>query len=241
MASLLNLTISDLLDDERITMVKRIRPLLEVLPAETDLFLPEIVSAITLTTEELSEAMTRVLASKITVLMKEADDKRDEAIDIIDDAITFYGKKRDPRYKSASSTLGEIFDDAFAGVSLSNNTLETNRIDIFLENSKTPEVQSAVETLHLEVEMHDLSVNNPEYESLRQERATLKESDTTPLLQPSRRALDRNIAFLESYLEFKISQGSDVHRSLADELSVPLTEIMSVARARKTRDEKSAS
>ncbi len=235
MASVLNMAISDLLDDERITLVKRIRPLLEAVSTETDLFLPEIISAITMSTTQLSEAMTRVMASKITGEMKITDTTRDNAIDLIDDAITYFSKKSQPLLKEAALQLGEAYDTAFGGISLTNNTLETNRIDIFLELCKKPEIKLAIETLGLEVEHSDLVTSNPEYEELRKKRAELKESDSTPLLQPSRRAFNRNMTFLENYLEFKISQESEIHRSLADELSIPCGEIMAVARSRQTR------
>ncbi len=241
MAGLLNISLRDLWDDERITLVKRIRPILEAVPLESDSFIPEIITALINSSEELSKAMARIQSSKITALMKIEDEKRDDAIDMINHAIAFFRKKKDPVIKQAAELLGETYDNAFAGVSLSNNTLETNRIDIFIEDCKSIELNIALTTLDLELEFQDLTLSNPAYESLRQERASLKESDDTPLLSPSRRALHRNVSFLESYLEFKISQGSELHQSLAEELAIPFTEVMAVARARKTREENTLS
>ncbi len=241
MAGILNISLRDLWDDERVTLVKRLRPLLETITVEQDAVLPEIITALTSSSEELSHAMTRVQASKITTLMKVEDNTRDEAIDMIDDAITFFAKKKDPVLNQASAILKEKYDNAFEGESLSNNTLETNRIDIFLKDCQNNQAEQAIETLGIEDEFDALTKSNPAYEALRKERAELKESDDTPLLKPSRRALNRNISFLENYLDFKISQGSDIHRSLTEEIIVPISEVMAVARARKTREENSAS
>ncbi len=241
MAGILDLSLRDLWDDERITLVKRLQPLLEVIPLDQDAFLPEIITAISSSSEELSLAMTRVQASKITALMKIEDDTRDDEIDMIHHAITFFGKKKDEILKEASEKLKEKYDNAFGGVSLSNNTLETNRIDIFITDCQDSETQNVIEILGLKNEIATLKLSNSNYESLRKERASLKESDETPLLSPSRRALNRNISFLENYLDFKVSQESIVHSSLVEEITVPISEVMAVARARKTREENSAS
>ncbi len=237
MASLLNLNLEKILDDERLTMVQRIRPSLESISVEEDPVMWEILTAFGKSEQELTAAMNRKSTTKITAEMNAEDSIRDESIDMIEDAIEYYGRKKNATLAEAAKLLAEPFADAFDGVSLSNNTLETNRIALFLENTQSPEHQEAITTLRLNDEFTTLATSNPAYEALRQERADFKEGDTTPLLKPSRRSMNRTLSFLENYLEFKIDMGSDKHEQIASEIAVPITEIMAVARARSTRKE----
>jgi len=237
MASLLNLNLDMILDDERLTMVQRIRPSLESISVEEDSVMTDILTAFAKSEQEITAAMNRKNTKKITLKMNSEDEKRDDAVDIIGEAIEYYRKKRNITLAEAAELLAAPFANAFAGISLTNNTLQTNRITLFLNDTQSPEIQEAITTLRLNEEFTTLAESNGAYEVLRQERADFKEGDATPLLQPSRRSMNRTLAFLEQYLEFKISCGSEKHEQIASEIAVPITEIMSVARARSTRKE----
>ncbi len=235
MASLFNANLQTLLDDERVTLINRVVPSLEAISPEKDSFLPEIVAALASSQEELAFAMSRQRSSKLTQKMKEADDLRDNAIVLIKDALSYYSRKKSGGYAAAALLLLEKFEEAFSSVNLENNTLETNRINIFLESIADDSFTAAITTLNLNTEIEDLREGNEQYEALRKERAQLKEEDDLPLLVPSRRKFNKNLSFLEEYLSFKIDVGSTLHQNLADEVTVPITEIMTVARARETR------
>lgn len=239
MASFLDITLDHLTDEERIELVNTITPLIRTINAETDQQIHFITDEMKKSQMKLQEALGRKMKSSLTGQMKDDDKTRDEQIDIIEDGIHYNLRKKQVKLHSAAQLLNTLFNDAFGDGVSRNNTIETNQINTFLDSLKAPVAQQAVADINLTLEVKALTESHNSYVSTKAERASIKESDNTPLLAPSRRDLNSDIVFLEKHIEFHHRKGSEVHTELASKLSTPISEIMSVARARATRKENS--
>jgi len=241
MASYLNLSLYLLKDEEKIELINAITPIIRTMTMEVDSHIHFITDEMIKSQKKLIEALGRKRKSDITGEMRNEDTLRDNSHDVIKDAISYYSKKRQAPLRHAAELIGGYFSDAFDGVNLNNNTLQTVRTDMFLDSIENEEAQEAINTLDLGFEIEDLKTSNSKFAEYKAERASIKESDDTPLLKPSRLELNRDLTILEDHIEYRHRKGSDAHRDLAEQIIAPITEIMSVARARATRKESVAS
>jgi hypothetical protein len=235
MASYLNISLDILKDEERIELANLITPIISTMTAEVDSHISFITDEMNKSKVKLIEALGRKRKSTITVEMRDEDGVREISLEVIEDAINYFVKKRQAPLREAAELIGGLFAAAFDDVNLNNNTLQTVRIDMFLDSIDNAEAASAIKTLNIGFEIEDLKTSNSNYAEFKAERAAIKESNDTPLLEPSRRELNRDISFLENHIEYRHRKGSDAHGDLAEQIIAPITDIMAVARARATR------
>ncbi len=237
MASYLNISLHLLQDEEKIELINTITPIIRTMAMEVDSHIHFITDEMNKSKETLILALGRKQKSVLTGEMKAEDTLRDDSTEVIEDAVNYFAKKRQAPLRKAAQLIGGYFSDAFHGVNLRNNTLQTVRIDMFLSSIDNEEAAAAIKTLNIAFEIEDLKKSNSNYAEIKAERAAIKESDTTPLLDPSRREINRDLAILEDHIEYRHRKGSDQHGELAQQILAPITEIMAVARARATRKE----
>jgi len=241
MASYLNLSLYLLKDEEKIELVNAITPIISTMTMEVDSHIHFITEEMNKSKMRLIEALGRKRKSVITGAMKDEDLLRDNSLEVIKDAINYYSKKRQEPLREAAQYIGALYSDAFDDVNLNNNTLQTVRTDMFLSSIDNEKAEAAIITLNITFEIEDLKTSNSNYAEFKAERTAIKESDTTPLLEPSRREINRDLTILEDHIEYRHRKGSDAHKELAEQIIAPITEIMSVARARATRKDSVAS
>lgn len=195
---------------------------------------------IKISSENLHAAMGRAKRQALSEKVKKNDNDRDEILDIIDGTIDLYLKKRKAAYRDAALLIRQIYDTAFAGININNNSEESVGINRFITAMQTPEAEAAAELIRIEEDLADLENYSTSYEKLSDERATMKENDNSPRLYPSRRELQLDIRAFESFLNYKIRKGSAVHIALAEKINGPIAELMTVIKARQTRNESAA-
>ncbi len=222
-------------DGELLDMALKIETALADVAVEECTVLPEFKEALTASRDNLNSSLGLSRKHELTEDIQQADDMRDEALALIDDAIDYMGRKRKSAYKESALLLRELYDTAFAGININNNSEESSGIERFLAALESAEAQAAVTAIHIIDEVSDLRSGHKEYITKLQERAAQKETDATPRLVPSRREMQKDIRAFEEYLDFKIRKKSLYHNSFADSLKGSIGEIMAVAQARDSR------
>jgi len=226
-----------LTDGERLNLVKRTLDHTESITDDHCSIIPEFHTSLTQHSLQLNQAMGEVTTNDLTRKINEVDAVRDDAIDFIDDTISLMLKKRNPRHRESAKLMREIFDCSFAGINMRNNNEESVGIDLFLNAINNADAEAAIIILRITDEITTLRESQPNYVSLLSERSTLRETDTTPLLVPTRNELRRELRALESFINFKVRRGSEIHISLAQDINAVISEIEPIALARETRNE----
>ncbi len=226
-----------LTDAERINLANRIVAIIEKVTVDQCPLLPEFTQVITTSTDLLDRAIGRTTTTSLTEKVNEADMIRDEVLDFIQDAIILLQKKQDEAIREAALLLKGVYEIAFSGINIKNNSEESVGIERFLEQLVSEEAIAALTTLGLTQEIETLKNSHTEYVTLLEKRAEVRENDDTPLLVPSRKVLQDDCKALISFIEFKNRQGSDLHQQITQEINSPIMEIMTVARSRATRKE----
>lgn len=190
--------------------------------------------------DNLHNALSRGKKQELTVKVQTSDSNRDETLDLIDDAITLYCKSRKTLYRESAELLRSLYDTAFRNINLNNNSEQSVGINRFLEKMNDPEAAAAAKILRIDEDLALLKEESDHFVTFNQERAVMKQNDTSPRLQPSRRELQQDIRAFESFINHKIRKGSAVHIALAENINGPIAELMSQVKARQTRNENSA-
>ncbi len=224
-----------LTDGERLDLIKRTLDQTKSITAENCSIIPEFHNSLTNHSMQLGEAMGEISTNDITKKINDVDTVRDDALDFIDDTISLMLKKSNPRHRESAELMRTIFDTSFEGLNIRNNSEESVGIDLFLKAINNADAEAAIIILRITDEVATLRESQPNYISLLSERAELRKADTTPLLVPSRNDLRRELRALESFINFKVRQGSYVHSSLAQEINAIIREIEPIALARETR------
>ncbi len=222
-------------DGERQNYTSRTLERLGIITPEECAIIPEFHAVLGNSSEQLSRAMGRVTNQEITKHIADQDSARDGALDFIDDTISLYEKRSSGRYSEATQILRNAYDTAFMGININNNSEQSVGIDAFLQAIAAPDVDAAITSLRLNDEISTLRESHPRYKKLIAERAKIREESDTPLLKPTRHEMFEMIRALESFLNFKIHVGSELHADIARDLNAIVTEIGAVAKARATR------
>ncbi len=237
MGKTLGLSLKEFIDEERLTLTDRLLSILKNVRFSQDPIILLVITDFSTQSTNLTDAVKRKTASDLTKIKAHADLMRDNALDLIKDAINYNIKRRNNTIKEAAKILKEPYDKAFDGVNIQNNSIETASIKIFLNDLQSEIAQNAITTLGIETEVEELQEGQENYIQAEASRALNKESDETPLLKPARRKLHNTLSFLEKYLEFRIDRGDRIFIDLTGKLLPICTEMMAVAKARATRKE----
>ncbi len=92
----------------------------------------------------------------------------------------------------------------------------------------------AFKTIHLSDELNTLTTVQPQYSNLINQRSQIKESDSTPLLIPSRREVHKELSMLERFVNYRVHHKHESFTELVTLLNGPVIEIMAIAKARNT-------
>lgn len=222
-------------DAERLKIVSTTTPILIEIPLEIDPTLNKIALAIKRCGENLDSAMTRSLANALSKEISESDDIRDTSLSLIEEAFKHNRKKRNPELREAAEVVETIFNEAFSGINIENNTEESVGLDRFLPAMSSPEAVAAIEKLNITFEMNDLNEYHPKYKELSAQRAKMKESDNSPRILPSRKELHQNLDVMVEVVNFHVREGSSEHLAAAEKLNGVLSEITALAKARQTK------
>lgn len=240
MGRVLKLRMDDLIDEERIILSDRYLPIMAEKGVGMDSTLQMITNDIITYSTNLGLAIKRDSSSDFTAIKKSADQRRDKGIDLVEESISYNIKRSDPTLSAAAHVLKKCYDKAFSGVNIRNNMAETASINIFLKEIEAPEAVAAIDTLGINSEVTDIREGQQDYINAEQERTSTRESDTTPLLHPTRTMLHKTFAFLDRYLEHRLDRGDTSYSDLAESLHLCGGEVMAIAKARETRKENSA-
>lgn len=226
-------------DAERLKIASTTTLILMEIPQEIDPTINQVAAVIKRCGENLDAAMTRSLANALSKEISLSDEIRDTSLSLIEEAFNHNKKKRNPELREAAEVVETIFNEAFSGINIDNNTEETVGLDRFLPAMSSPEAVAAIEKLNLTFEMSDLNEHHPKFKELSAQRAEMKESDTTPRVVPSRKELHQNLDAMVELINFHVREGSSEHIAAAEKLNGVLSEITALAKARETKKENS--
>ncbi|MCP4988337.1 MAG: hypothetical protein GY928_20495 [Colwellia sp.] len=232
---MLPINFSILSDDERISISRRLAAKLGSVTIEQDPIMVKITTTISEKGEQLNCAIGRTRINELTSEINATDDVRDENLQFIYHVAKINCKKSNDTIREAGEMVVAHYKQS--EISLSNNTEESEGVARFLTALSSPEGSDAIVALRLTDEVTVLTESNDKYIALVDERVAISDSDTTPRLTPSRRELNKELNFLEEYFSFQKRQGSDLHIDLIEQINGPISEIMTIAKARKTRKE----
>lgn len=227
-------------DGERLALTDEINNTLSKVAPEQCKELPEMHTVLNEKREDLSAAMERILKSNLTTEIKQDDTIRGDALDFIEDTAVLYTRHRNERFRTAAMLISKNLTDSFESINRNNNSEESVGIKKFEEKMTTTEASEAATLLRITDDLNELFTTNNNYMENVRKRSTLKENESIPLSKTARRELRREIRALESFLEYKARRDSEIHVAVIEALNGPIQSIMSVAKARQTRNDNSA-
>lgn len=230
-----------LLDDaEHLALVSIISPALESITVEECQASVGFHRDILQSRGVLDAAMGRIRKSELTESKKEDDSVRDGDMAYIEGAVELYLKKGSGPLFEAAVLLDKIITTAFAGVNINNNTQQSEGILRFESAMNAPDAQDAAKLLRVNSEVESVISANRLWMEKDAEQATIKESDDSPRLQPSREELRRDIRAFVHFYDYKIRKGSEFHKTVATQINGQIGELMAKARTRATLAESQA-
>jgi hypothetical protein len=241
MTELEKIEYNKLTDGERLDVITIITTALHGVTPELCLTTFEMNTVLKRSGVDFNNAVGRSHKQQLTGVIQGSDEKRSSAREKIEDAANYFSTNSNPALSASGIRLSEIYTASFAGLNVNNNSEESVGIERFIDLMETPEGAELVLDLYLPLDYANLKDGHNVYVEKNIERANIKENDASINLVPSRREVRRNIRFLESFLNFKVREGSEFHANLVEQLNGPISEIEAIASARETRKENLAS
>ncbi len=199
--------------------------------------------------EAVEQALGRERASSFTAQLAERDQERDDAFVALRD----FAKASSSRGKSEVAKAGELIYRIFQRRGLTLYRLgymqQSAALNLLFEDLSMPAAQNSLEVLQAVSWLDDLRTAHEAFEQTYSEKVSSEARQDYPLLRAARLRLGRHVETLLGCLEvlqrFVEQDGTEAELATLSQLTGKvneiITEVMTVARARRTRESNSLS
>lgn len=200
-----------------------------------DEFLASIYPLLQRENDNLSMALGQVRGSKFTSLLAERDSLRDRLFMGFRYYITAFTFHPDEKIANAAQFLENLVEKR--GVTLYNlgYTEETSQLNGLLNDLKSPDAQAALVLIQDNYWVTTLTNAQQEFEALYQEKVETEAIQDLPKLTTSKNNVAHYLSRLLQYIDTNRELNPEKYQSVADKIDEVITDVMTIARARKTK------
>lgn len=181
-------------------------------------------------------AMNRQRKSALTSAIRKIDELRNMQLKSFTKGIEYYQTLQGTSLGDAAELLDTILEKYGKGISRESDKVETVKIRSLLADLATTEAVAALELLNLNATIVSLNGSNEEFDKLYLQRAANEADDTTPSLLPTKKLVSESMYLLVYLVNFLERTEPEMYGVFAGELAEIIGDVMTVAKARQTRN-----
>ncbi len=178
----------------------------------------------------------RQSGSDLTDDIRNADVARDDAFLTLRAGLEFFQRKPEPLGSGAGRLLDIIRNREYSLQNLGDSE-ESVELNALLSDLDTPAAQADLTTVGLTTEIDALQQAQQTFDNLIAQRAIEESGEEIPSLPAVRKFLREDLAVLRDDLAFAERRDPVIFGALVQEVSQHITDVVAIARARRTRQE----
>ncbi|MCI0513029.1 DUF6261 family protein [candidate division KSB1 bacterium] len=205
----------------------------------TEPFVDEVITTIETDKKQLDEALLHDRTNEYTKVLLGKDLTRDNAYVSVRDLAQACTRRLNPDEAKA----GELIIDIIRKHGWQLNRLpyaqESAELNLLFVDLDAPAAAAALKTIGGETCYTDLKKAQAEFEKTYNQKVSAQTKEDYPYLAQARNKLSQHLQILLGCIEILMEiRGPEKYKVGVDKLNAVITEIMAIARARKTRNEK---
>ncbi len=202
-----------------------------------DPFIARITGLITTDITQLNQAITAVRVNKLVDDVAEADAARDDLFIGFKDLIDAYKRRTNPTLKEAYSQIWPIIQQAGTRLYLLGYNEQSGKMEALFTELDKPENISALAAMHADGLYEELKQSQENFASIYNDRLNEDTLKNYPTLKEAKSKTIPHVNILLDALAILEETDPGTHSNLISQVNAITTEIMAVARARKSRSE----
>ena len=191
--------------------------------------------------KDLSRALTRLTVNSKVEATAEADRVRDDFMIAFSDMVDIGKRRRDPESVAAYKKVYAVIEKVGLRIYRYGYTEKSGRLAALFEELDKPEFQTAIATLKADELYIELKAAEAAFLGAYSQRLNVESSDNSPKIEDARRKVIPHLNIFLGVLSTLEVFEPEVYEKLSASINSVTAEIMAVARARKTRNEKGES
>jgi hypothetical protein len=201
-----------------------------------DALIPAFLPDLKTHTDALSAALGIDRASEFTLRLQTTDGERDTRFVGFRDFIAAQVNHPDETIARAAITIDAILETRGKRLYNYGYAEQSSQLNGLLNDLESPQAQQALETLNAAVWLTPLKEKQSEFESLYQQKIANAATSEAPLVTASKNKVIHYLNGLLFYIDFKAEKEPALFNPMIEKIDEVITDMMSVARARKTRN-----
>ncbi len=229
-----DLPVTILNDIELIDLADRLAPsILNRLPNDT--WFGPLVADMQSQVSSMNLVLGRTFGSDLTADINNADTARDDAFLTLRMGLEFLERRPEP-VGSAAARLLEIVRNRDYSLQALGDREETVQLKALLGDLDQPAAQADLMTVGLSADVEAMRQAQQTFDDLIAQRAAEEAGEELPLLRTVRGYLRQDLEVLRNDIASAERRDPVIWGDLATEMSQPITEVVAMARARRTRE-----
>ncbi len=188
---------------------------------------------------ELASALGRNLGSDFTGLLFTGDVKRDDGFISLRDYTRSECHSADPARVEAALKVYEAVVNVGTTIYKLGYVDETAKLEALFSELDKPEMQAALQAIEATGRYETLKAAQLEFEATYKDKTITESEINYPLVKDSKIKIAKALNWLLSYVEANAELNTDGFVKAESEIDEIITDIVTIARARKTRDSNS--
>lgn len=226
-----------LLHGERLTLLGFFIEILKSYEAPEKPDITELIAYIRIFYDNLSNALQHERAHISSKEIKELRKMRYDCLKSLLRGIKDFANKPDKARSDSAKLLQTLWNRAFSGLNIKNNSEASAGTDIFLSLLDNSEAEAALEKLTFDIDREYLETTQSRIKLLVKSRSTDEEQDSGPRLHECSVEIGHLFTHVQEQVHMKVTMGDDIYEEIIVKLNGRIGEIMAVARARHTHAE----
>lgn len=186
--------------------------------------------------ETYQQAIHRERKSALTVPIREVDVLRNEQFNSFVQGVKYYLTLKGTTMGDAAEVLKVVLDKHRIGISRESDKVKTVKLRAMLADLAGEEEAAALEMLSFGGAIMSLGNSNEKFDKLTLQRAADDAEDNTPSLLTMRKLLSETMYLLVYLVNFGDRTESEAYGAFAGELAEIISDTMTIAKARETRN-----
>lgn len=229
------LRVSKLKDREIESVLTLVIKLLVESNLPSDIF-AKLIEDLSQLLQKLQQALNRQRKNELTVEIRKADEERSHHFNTFIKGVEYYLTMTGTPREEAAHLLEAVIDKYGKGLVRESDIVETVKIRSLIKDLTGTERAAALETLSMTETIDSLNSSNEYFDILYLKRANSDAEDDTPTLTPLRKEVGNAFYLLVYLINFLNRKEPDAYGGVAGDITEIIGNIMTVAKARQTRN-----
>lgn len=202
----------------------------------TDPFIGKVILLVLNWNREISKAIGRTTDSTIVELLLVKDILRDNKYVSFRDFANAFVRSDDEALRNAAKIITDIIRELGWGMHRLGYAAESSKLTALIDKLETEPAKSAITTLGATALFEGLKTAQADFETTIKQKVDAKTAEDFEKTRICRKALARYLNSLINYIDMMAEIDGGNYQVASDKIDEVLTEVISIARARQTRN-----